>query len=141
MKMAEIIEMCNADKTYIDSLEQNTKKFKDLIISFLKNKDHDLIVGNYFDESVPVVSAASIVAKVERDKAIEEIKKKVSFDFGVGYSHDQRTIEFIKKLIKERKELPPYVRKSWITIKVLQEKSWQKKIKDFFKRIKKSKEE
>lgn len=141
MKMAEIIEMCDGDKIYVDSLEQNTKKFKGLIVSFLKNKNLDLIVENYLDESVPVVSAASIIAKVERDKSIEEIKKKVNFDFGVGYSHDQRTIEFIKKLIKEKKELPYYVRKSWITTKVLLEKSWQKKIKDFFKRIKKSKEE
>lgn len=141
MKMAEIIEMCNADKIYIDSLEQNTKKFKDLIISFLKNRNHNLIVENYLDESVPVVSAASIIAKVERDKAIEEIKNKVKFDFGVGYSHDPRTIKFVKKLISENKELPSFVRKSWITTKILQEKSWQKKIKDFFKGIKKSKEE
>jgi ribonuclease HII len=141
MKMAEIIEMCNGDKIYVDSLEQNTKKFKNLIISFLKNKNRDLVVENYLDESIPVVSAASIIAKVERDKAIEEIKKKVNFDFGVGYSHDPRTIEFVKKLIKEKKELPPYIRKSWITTKVLQEESWQKKIKDFFKRIKKTKEE
>jgi ribonuclease HII len=141
MKMAEIIEMCDGDKVYIDSLEQNTKKFKTLIVSFLKNKNRNLIVENYLDESVPVVSAASIIAKVERDKAIEEIKRKVNFDFGVGYSHDSRTIEFIRRLIREKKELPPYVRKSWITTKVLQEESWQKKIKDFFKRIKKSKEE
>ena len=136
MKMAEIIEMCNADRTYIDSLEQNSKKFKQLIIFFLKKKKFDLVVENYLDESIPIVSAASIIAKVERDSAIEEIKKKVNFDFGVGYSHDSRTIEFVEKLIKEKKELPSFVRRSWITTKVLQEKSWQKKLKDFFKKMK-----
>jgi ribonuclease HII len=137
MKMAEIIMMCSGNRIYIDSLSQNPKRFKQLILQFLKNKKHNLVVENYLDESVPVVSAASIIAKVERDKVIEEIKKKVKFDFGVGYSHDLRAIKFVEKLIKEKKNLHPWVRKSWMTTKLLQEKSWQKKIKDFFKRIKK----
>ncbi|MEM5854639.1 MAG: ribonuclease HII [Candidatus Aenigmatarchaeota archaeon] len=131
MKMAEIIDMCGAAKVFVDSLEQNTRKFKELISSFLKNKDVELIVENYLDESVPVVSAASIIAKVNRDAAIEEIKKKEGFDFGVGYSHDPLTIEFLKKLIKERGELPNYVRKSWITTQELLKKNLQQKLKDF----------
>jgi ribonuclease HII len=130
MKIAQIIDMSEG-KVFVDSLEQNTKRFKELIVSFLQNKKRDLVVENYLDESVPVVSAASIIAKVERDKAIEEIKRKVGFDFGVGYSHDKRTIEFLEKVLKEKKEFPPYVRKTWITARLLQEKSWQKKLKDF----------
>ena len=91
-----------------------------------------MVIENYLDESVPVVSAASIIAKVERDKAIAEIKQKVGFDFGVGYSHDKRTIKFVEKLLKENKNLPNFVRKSWVTIQVLQENLWQRKVKDFF---------
>jgi ribonuclease HII len=131
MKMAQIIDMLDGDKIYVDSLEQNTEKFKNLIMSFLERKDFNLIVENYLDESIPVVSAASIIAKVNRDQAIKEIERKVGQPIGVGYSHDKRTIEFIKKLIKEKKELPNYVRKSWITIKEMQKESWQKKLKDF----------
>ena len=130
MKMAQIIDMTEG-KVYVDSLEQNTKRFKELIVSFLRNKNRDLVVENYLDESIPVVSAASIIAKVERDKTIEDIKRQVSFDFGVGYSHDKRTIEFVKKLINEKKSLEPYVRKTWITTKLLQEAMAQKKVKDF----------
>lgn len=142
MKMAEIIDVCNVKKVFVDSLEQNSKKFKEMILSFLKNKDVDLVVENYLDESVPVVSAASIIAKVNRDEAIEEIKRKEGIDFGVGYSHDQRTIEFLKKLIKERKgKLPNYVRESWITTQLLKGESLQKKIKDFFKKSEKCKGE
>lgn len=144
MKMAQIIDMCDANKIYVDSLEFNSQKFKQLITSFLKNKNVNMIVENYCDETYPVVGAASIIAKVERDKAIDEIKKKVGFDFGVGYSHDERTIQFVEKLIKgnKGKELPPYIRKSWITTQILQEKSWQRKLKDFiFKKKEKCKEE
>jgi ribonuclease HII len=132
MKMAQIIEMLDGDKIYVDSLEQNTAKFKNLILSFLPRKNYNLIVENYLDESVKVVGAASIIAKVERDREIEKIKRKVNYDFGVGYSHDIRTIEFVKKILKESKgKLPPYIRKSWITAKELQKESLQKKIKDF----------
>jgi ribonuclease HII len=131
MKMAQIIDMLDGDKIYVDSLEQNTEKFKNLIMSFLERKDFNLVVENYLDESIPVVSAASIIAKVNRDQAIREIERKVGQPIGVGYSHDKRTIEFIKKLIKEKKELPNYVRKSWITVKEIQKESWQKKLKDF----------
>lgn len=133
MKMAQIIDMSNAEKVFVDSLEQNSKKFKELIVSYLINKNKELIIENYLDESIPVVSAASIIAKVERDKAIEEIERKVGEPVGVGYPHDPLTIRFVEKIIRESKgkELPPYIRKSWITTQLLQEKSWQKRLKDF----------
>jgi ribonuclease HII len=129
--------MSGADLVYVDSLEQNVKKFEELIRSFLENKNVELVVENYLDERIPVVSAASIIAKTERDAAIEEIKRKVNYDFGVGYSHDPRTIEFLKKLVKETKgNLPPYVRKSWVTVELLRKEAQQKKIRDFIFRKK-----
>jgi ribonuclease HII len=137
MKMAQIIDMSGADLVYVDSLEQNVKKFEELIRSFLKNKNVELVVENYLDERIPVVGAASIIAKTERDAAIEEIKRKVNYDFGVGYTHDPRTIEFLKKLMKETKgNLPPYVRKSWVTVELLRKEVQQKKIRDFIFRKK-----
>ena len=133
MRMAQIIDLTSNGSIYIDSLTNNPKKFKQLIVGFLQNKSAELIVENYMDESVPVVSAASIIAKVERDKAIEELKKEVGFDFGVGYSHDARSIQFVENLIKQTKgKLPEYVRKSWVTTEMLMEKSLQRKLKEFF---------
>jgi ribonuclease HII len=142
MKMAEIIEMFDGSKIYVDSLESNSKKFKQIILSFLKKKDSDLVVENYLDESIPAVSAASIIAKVNRDEAIKDIEKEVGQPIGVGYSHDAQTIDFVKKLIKEKgKNLPHYVRRSWVTTQILQEESWQRKLKDFmFRKKEKCKE-
>jgi ribonuclease HII len=133
MKMAEIIDMTNGSKVYVDSLTHNSKKFKQVIISCIKNnKECDMVVENYLDESVPAVSAASIIAKVNRDEAIKEIERDAGHPIGVGYPHDERTIQFVEKLIKERgKDLPPFIRRSWVTTQMLQEKSWQRKIKDF----------
>lgn len=174
MKMAEIVEMTSFDKIYIDAPQKTplkinnepikSNKFMDLLKNFIKDKkkkNADMVVENYLDESIPVVSAASIIAKVERDKAIEELKRKLNFDFGDGYPSDPKTIVFLEKNLMERKEPLPYIRWHWDTVentatrlfeedkklqpwvieKILGEKSWQKKIKDFFKRIKESKEE
>jgi ribonuclease HII len=133
MKMAQIIDMSNGSKVFVDSLEQNSKKFKQLVCSYLEKKDRELVVENYLDESIPVVSAASIIAKVERDKAVKELERRVGEPIGVGYPHDALTIKFVEKVIRESKgkELPPYIRKSWITTQLLQEKVWQRRLKDF----------
>ncbi len=138
MKMAEIVDFNSSNKVFIDSLTHNPKRFKGVIEKFTKNKNAELIVENYMDESVIAVSAASIVAKVERDKEIEELKQQVGFDFGVGYPHDPLTIQFIEKIIKETngKQLPDYIRKSWVTTEFLQEKAWQRKVIDFIFRKK-----
>ena len=134
IKMAEIISMSDANSVYVDSLTHNPKKFMNLILDHLNGKNPKMNVENYADETYPVVSAASIVAKVERDAAIQEIKDKVKVDFGVGYSHDERTVNYVEKLIKSRKPLPSFVRQSWITTQLLKEASWQRKLKEFFKK-------
>lgn len=140
MKMAEIIDLSTESTVYIDALTSNPKKFEGVVTSYVKSNGFKIVVDNYLDESVVVVSAASIIAKVERDKAIQEIKDKVNFDFGVGYPHDQRTVDFLESLIKQNKDLPTFVRKSWVTTQMLMEKNWQKKVKDFFIRKEKCKE-
>ena len=140
MKMAEIIDVAGANKVFVDSLGSKPENFKKRIQEHMTTNNTEMIVENYSDETYPVVSAASIIAKVERDKVIDDIKRKVNFDFGVGYSHDERTISFVKKLLEEKKPLPPYVRQSWVTTQILQEESWQRKLKDFFTKREKCKE-
>ena len=133
MRMAQIVDLTSNGVIYIDSLTNNPKKFKQLVVSFLKNKNANLIVENYMDESITVVGAASIIAKVERDRSIKELEQQVGRPIGVGYSHDPVTIKFVEDLIKQTKgNLPEYVRKSWVTTEMLLEKAWQRKLKDFF---------
>ncbi|MBN17343.1 MAG: ribonuclease HII [Candidatus Thermoplasmatota archaeon] len=45
------------------------------------------------------VGAASIIAKVNRDRAIEGIKEDIGIDFGSGYPSDPKTIASIEELI------------------------------------------
>jgi ribonuclease HII len=79
------------------------------------------------DVNYPIVSSASIIAKVERDKRIEELAEKFGC-VGSGYSHDPLTIAFLKKWMKDHKELPPFARRAWDTNKRIEGELFQKKL-------------
>ena len=79
------------------------------------------------DLTYPVVSAASIVAKVNRDAAIDDLAQEFG-TLGSGYSHDERTIAFIKKYVKEHKKLPSFARRSWDTSRRLLDEEFQQKL-------------
>lgn len=121
-KMAKIINLLSPNIVIIDSPEINTKKFIKRIKSKLKNRKIKIIAENYADKKYPIVGAASILAKVERDNEIKKIKEKIGYDFGSGYSSDKRTRNFLKYYFKTHKEIPDFVRKSWITTKTIMEK-------------------
>ncbi len=82
------------------------------------------------DINYPIVSAASIIAKVERDRCIEEIAKKHG-NIGSGYSHDPLTIKFLKDFISKNKCLPAFARKSWLTSQEMLDTELQKSLGDF----------
>ena len=73
-----------------------------------------------------IVGAASIVAKVTRDREIERIKKEVGIDFNSGYTSDTITQAYIKKR-HEYPALLPYLRTKWSTLRA----DNQKKLLDF----------
>ena len=74
-----------------------------------------IIAENKADEKYPVVSAASILAKVERDKIIETLKS-VYGDFGSGYPSDPKTVNFLKGALYKKKIWEKIVRKRWKTV-------------------------
>lgn len=75
----------------------------------------------------PIVSAASIIAKVERDREIRLLAKKHG-RIGSGYPHDELTINFIKKYLEKNGRLPDFARKSWDTSQRLLDEKFQKKL-------------
>lgn len=133
MHIAQLIEFAAGSKIYVDSLTSNPSKFKNLIFSYVSKKisRDSVIVRNYLDESNAAVSAASIVAKVERDREIRKLEEKLGMEIGVGYSHDKRTIKFIEYFLQNKKQLPDCIRKSWITYSLLKQKYLQKTLNKF----------
>ena len=134
LKISEIINLLEPERAIVDTPSYNSNKFRDYLWSKLENKNVELICENFADKNYPVVSAASILAKVERDREIEDIKRKVGIDFGVGYPHDPATIEFLNELA-EKGKVPTYVRKTWDTVQEIMRSKRQKSILNFLKSI------
>ncbi len=99
---------------YIDSTS-NMKKIVNSLSGIVYHGTN-LIVEYNADEKYIPVSAASIVAKVLRDRHIEYLKTLYG-DFGSGYPSDPKTIKWIRDIVLTHSEVPPIVRKSWKTIK------------------------
>jgi len=134
LKMKTIIECLEPNTAYVDGPELNTEKFG-RFLNKLVNTETNLVVENFADRRYPIVSAASIIAKVERDKDIEILRKKYGFE-GTGYPSDERTINWMKAYLKENKKFPErgLVRHSWITTKDLLGNHQQRKLFGFFRR-------
>ena len=116
---------------YIDAASANEKEFEEMVRKNLKF-DAKIVCEHEADLNYPVVSAASIIAKVERDRQIKGIAKmlesKLDMPLGSGYPSDKRTINFIKAWLKKYNELPPYTRHSWDTIRKIKNEMKQGKL-------------
>ncbi len=109
--MAKMIEKLHPDKVYVDAADVVETRFKHHILECLSFRPI-IIAEHKADRNYAIVSAASIVAKVQRDTEIAELRDKYG-DFGSGYSSDPKTKRFLKTLIAKNEEYPEFVRKSW----------------------------
>jgi len=105
---------------YIDSPDPVPERFGRLLASLVGERVR-VVAENNADARYAVVSAASIIAKTERDRIVEELKKKYG-DFGSGYPSDPKTREFAERWLREHGEPPPFARKSWSTWSALARK-------------------
>lgn len=130
-KFVEIINSLKPDEAFLDAVDVNEERFKTSCEKRVNYKGLKIISKHKADDLFPIVSAASIVAKTIRDKKISELKIKYG-DLGSGYTSDVKTIEFVRNWIKEKKSIPPFIRKSWDTTKrLLEEELYNKKISEF----------
>jgi ribonuclease HII len=75
----------------------------------------NIIAEHKADSTYPVVSAASIIAKVTRDNAIKDLTEDLNIDIGSGYPSDSKTITAIKENIRDPR-LKQHIREYWMTI-------------------------
>jgi len=115
LEAKHIASLMQKGNSYIvDCPDVNETRFKK-ILSDISGID-DIIAEHKADLTYPVVSAASILAKVMRESEIENIREEIG-DFGSGYPSDPRTINFLMDYYRKNRVLPPHTRKSWKTVK------------------------
>ena len=113
--MAKVITVLKPDVVYVDASDVLADRFGEHIAENLSFSPK-IVSEHKADVKYPVVSAASIIAKVERDKVISQLQKKHG-NMGCGYPSDSNTIKFLEDWIRKFGSYPDFVRKSWKTAK------------------------
>lgn len=121
MKVAEMIRSLKVtpDKIIVDAADSVEENYRKKIVSYIMELDKnfkipEIISEHKADDRYLEVGAASILAKVERDRQVEKLREKYG-DFGSGYPSDEATKQYIRDVIKNG-PLPHFVRKSWSTV-------------------------
>lgn len=104
---------------YVDAVGAGGHTHRRRIAEALGPDRPELVVENKADERYAVVAAASILAKVTRDKRIRAMGETHG-ELGSGYPSDPKTRVAIAKLarahVEEGAPIPEYVRRSWATV-------------------------
>jgi ribonuclease HII len=109
--MAKIVTELKPDTVYVDAADVVEQRFGHHIQEASPWKTH-IVSEHKADKTYPIVSAASILAKVNRDQDVAELRVQYG-DFGTGYLTDPKTKQFLTAWLKTNKEYPDCVRKSW----------------------------
>ena len=126
---ARVIAKLSPDCAYVDACDVNTFRYAEMVKNHLE-LPCEIVSEHHADEKFPVVSAASIIAKVTRDRAIATLAKKYG-EIGSGYPSDPVTIRFLNSYIDEHRVPPPIARKSWKTVSAILAKKTQSSLGDF----------
>jgi ribonuclease HII len=126
-KAAEIIDQLRPDEVVIDCPSPNIKAWVSYLEKRLKHKTK-IVAEHKADVKYPVVSAASIIAKVTRDKEVAKIQEMIDEPIGSGYPSDPTTVEFLKRNYAKHRNI---FRKSWVTYKLAEEGKKQRKLDEF----------
>lgn len=109
--MAEVIKKLKPETAYVDASDTVAERFGSQIKEMLPFS-LTIVSEHKADVTYPVVSAASILAKVRRDEIVAKLREKYG-DFGSGYMADPKTKVFLVNWIKQHGSYPDFVRKSW----------------------------
>lgn len=111
--MRDLIIKLNPEKAIVDAVDVKAERFQN---NLCETTGVNVIAEHKADDKYIEVSAASIIAKAERDAQIAEINKEFikMGGIGSGYPSDPTTKEFLTNYTYD--EMPEFVRKSWATV-------------------------
>lgn len=111
---AAVIRQLRPATAYVDACDVNALRYAAMVGEHLTAPCR-VVSEHSADRTYPVVSAASIVAKVRRDRAMDELKEEYG-EIGSGYPSDPETVHYLKEYISRHRRPPSCARASWRTI-------------------------
>ena len=127
---AQVITKLAPETAYVDACDVNPLRYAETVKSHLAGPC-EIVSEHHADARFPVVSAASIIAKVTRDHEIAKLAKKYGA-IGSGYPSDPVTIAYLSAYIDKHRDPPPIARKSWKTTSALLAQKSQSSLSAFF---------
>lgn len=111
--MEKILSNLNPEKAIVDAVDIKAERFQNKLANDTRV---NVVAEHKADDNYIEVSAASIIAKQERDAHIAEINKDYikMGGIGSGYPSDPITKKFLTNFTYD--EMPDFVRKSWATV-------------------------
>ena len=118
------INKLGGGKIILDACDVNEERFGNRVTKLIENwnpYEWNIISKHSADELFKVVGAASIIAKVTRDKLIENLESQLGFEIGSGYPSDDKSKSALSKLCEG--DFPnEHLRWEWSSI----QKYWNK---------------
>ncbi|MDD1719548.1 MAG: ribonuclease HII [Methanoregulaceae archaeon] len=114
---------------YVDACDVNAPRYGRMVSGRLGFPCR-IISEHHADERFRIVSAASIVAKVTRDRKIRELADEYG-SIGTGYPSDPETITWLSEYIDRNGHPPRCARTSWKTVGTIISAMEQSSFSDF----------
>ena len=124
--LAKLQEMVQSSRAILDCQSPNKKAYRTYLYERLKDKTLAVVAEHKADVNYVIVGAASILAKVTREKEIERLQQESGIDFGSGYLTDPKTRDFLKN-----NPGASFVRKSWSSYKRIEQEKQQSSLLQF----------
>lgn len=126
---AEVIRKIPCETAFVDACDVNAERYG-RTVSRYAGEGYSIVSEHKADARYAVVSAASVVAKVTRDRCIDLLHQEFG-NFGSGYPSDPLTIQFLEGYITENETPPSCARSSWETTRRIIDRLSQATLFDF----------
>ena len=110
----EVAENSLEYSIFLDACDVDAERFGRNVSSALRNKGGGwrIFSKHRMDSEDVVTGAASIIAKVNRDLAMDKLSRELGIDLGSGYPSDPKSKAAIEDLCREE-PLPDCLRRKW----------------------------
>lgn len=109
---AEVLRVLRPAEAWLDAPDVKPGRFAERVRA-LSGIDAKMVAEHGADVKYPLVSAASILAKVRRDRSVRALEARLGLPIGSGYPADPLTQRALPDLLREA---PEEVRHSWETV-------------------------
>jgi ribonuclease HII len=109
-------------RVFVDACDTDARRFGGRVAHWGGVSPEVIVSRHKADRDLPLVGAASIVAKVVRDRAVARLAKRLGTEIGSGYPSDPVTRAFVEESLRDPAAERPWLRHSWATTETLKPK-------------------